>query len=101
MNSHEAEANPLPVDDLLRYGRQVVLKAMDDVRSRMRGSRRLELAKAVTDQELEKSRQNPTHGIDRETEDLIISARLTVSEAKIGSPLRDIVPEPLTTLPVP
>ena len=61
-------------EEICRYSRQVVLKAMDTVRSRMRGSDRLALKEAVTDPATEKSELNLTKGIDREAEDLIVAA---------------------------
>ncbi|MCL4180058.1 MAG: hypothetical protein KJ072_20210 [Verrucomicrobia bacterium] len=59
---------------ILRYCRQVVMKAMDHVRGRMRGENRLHLKCAVADPELQKSQQNLTKAIDRESEDLILDA---------------------------
>lgn len=70
----ESQIPPLPTEEILRYGRQVVLKAMDQVRNSMRGSRRLEMARPVKNQELEKADENPTLGIDREAEQLMIAA---------------------------
>ena len=61
-------------EDICRYCRHTVLKAMDTVRSRMRGSDRLTLKEAVSDPLTEKSELNQTKGIDREAEDLIIAA---------------------------
>jgi myo-inositol-1(or 4)-monophosphatase len=61
-------------DAICRYSRQVVLKAMDTVRGRMRGSDRLALKEAVTDPSTEKSELNLTKGIDREAENLIVAA---------------------------
>ena len=62
-------------DDILRYLRQVVMKAMDRVRNRMRGSDRL-LLRNVVESTTEKDEENPTKGIDREAEDLIINSLL-------------------------
>jgi myo-inositol-1(or 4)-monophosphatase len=62
-------------EDILRYLRQVVLKTMDRVRSRMRGSDRL-LLKIVVESSFVKDSANPTKGIDREAEDLIIQSLL-------------------------
>jgi myo-inositol-1(or 4)-monophosphatase len=62
-------------DEILRYLRQIVLKAMDKVRSRMRGSDRL-LLRNVVESFSEKDQANPTKAIDREAEDLIIQSLL-------------------------
>lgn len=62
-------------DDILRYLRQVVMKAMDRVRNRMRGSDRL-LLRNVVESSTEKDQTNPTKAIDREAEDLIIQSLL-------------------------
>lgn len=61
-------------NDILRYCRQTVLKAMDGVRASMRGSNRLLLKKTVRDQKTEKFELNPTKGIDALAEDLIVAA---------------------------
>ena len=82
METDRGKLKPLPANALLRYGRQVVLKAMDEVRNRMRGSRRLALAQAVQDPNIAKAEQNPTLGIDRETEQLMFDA-LSKKIAKI------------------
>lgn len=63
-------------DDILRYLRQVVLKAMDRVRSRMRGSDRLLLSNVLESSAETKDQTNLTKGIDQEAEDLIIDALL-------------------------
>ncbi len=63
-------------DDVLRYLRQVVLKAMDRIRSRMRGSDRLSLRAAVEESREQKVETNLTKGVDREAEDLIIDSLL-------------------------
>jgi myo-inositol-1(or 4)-monophosphatase len=63
-----------PVDDILRYCRQIVLKAMDGIRARMRGSDRLTLAAAVENPDVDKAEQNLTQGVDREAEDLIAAS---------------------------
>ena len=60
-------------DQLLRMSRQIVLKAMDQIRSTMRGSNRLALKEAVTNENVEKDILNQTKGIDKEAEDLIIN----------------------------
>jgi len=60
--------------EICRYCRQTVLKAMDAVRSRMRGSDRLALKEAVVDPRTDKSELNLTKGIDRDAEDLIVTA---------------------------
>jgi myo-inositol-1(or 4)-monophosphatase len=62
-------------DEILRYLRQVVMKAMDRVRNRMRGSDRL-LLKTVVESS-SKDQGNPTKAIDREAEDLIIQSLLS------------------------
>jgi fructose-1,6-bisphosphatase/inositol monophosphatase family enzyme len=61
-------------EEICRYCRQIVLKTMDTVRSRMRGSYRLSLKEPVADPATEKSELNLTKGIDREAEDLIVAA---------------------------
>lgn len=61
-------------DDVLRYTRQVVLKVMDRVRSRMRGSDRLVLKDVVESSRAIKSDVNLTKGIDQESEALIIDS---------------------------
>jgi myo-inositol-1(or 4)-monophosphatase len=63
-------------DDVLRYLRQVVMKAMDWIRSRMRGSDRLMLAQALESSLETKDWANLTKGIDREAEDMIVGALL-------------------------
>ncbi len=63
-----------PDQEILRYCRQIVLKAMDNVRSNMRGSKRLSLKESVENQATEKSELNLTKGIDLSTENLIISS---------------------------
>ena len=63
-------------DDILRYLRQVVLKAMDRVRNRMRGSDRLLLKDIITSSADTKAETNLTKGLDREAEDLILSSLL-------------------------
>lgn len=63
----------LTLDHLvLRYCRQVVMQAMDHVRSRMREENLPYLRQCVEDQKVSKSELNPTKAIDREAEDLII-----------------------------
>jgi myo-inositol-1(or 4)-monophosphatase len=62
-------------DEILRYLRHIVLKAMDRVRSRMRGSDRL-LLRNVVKSSSEKDQANPTKAIDQEAEDLIIQSLL-------------------------
>jgi myo-inositol-1(or 4)-monophosphatase len=63
-------------DDILRYLRQVVMKAMDRVRSRMRGSDRLTLSNVLESSSETKDKANLTKAIDREAEDLIIDSLL-------------------------
>ncbi|MEW6366033.1 MAG: inositol monophosphatase family protein [Acidobacteriota bacterium] len=58
--------------DILRYSRQVVLKAMDNVRARMRGSDRLTLSGTVESPQVAKAELNLTKGIDAATEELIV-----------------------------
>ncbi len=60
--------------DLIRYCKQTVLKAMDNIRAVMRGSNRLLLGEAVRQQKVDKSPLNLTKGIDSHAEDLILSA---------------------------
>lgn len=60
--------------DVLRYSRQIVLKAMDRVRTSMRGSDRLTMKEAVESPETDKSEENLTKAIDKETEDLMLAA---------------------------
>lgn len=62
------------IGDLLRYSRQIVLKAMDHVRARMRGSMRLSLSQKVDAMDREKADDNPTKGVDREAEELMVAA---------------------------
>jgi myo-inositol-1(or 4)-monophosphatase len=69
-------------NDVLRYSRQTVLKAMDGVRASMRGSNRLLLKEAAREKKTEKSELNPTKGIDALAEDLIV-ATLTKKIRKI------------------
>ena len=69
------DAIELEFDHLvLRYCRQIIMQAMDHVRSTMRGQRRLQLKCCVADPRVRKSEQNLTKGIDREAEDLILNA---------------------------
>ncbi|MFT5470050.1 MAG: myo-inositol-1(or 4)-monophosphatase [Verrucomicrobiales bacterium] len=68
-----------------RYCKQVVLKAMDRVRSNMRGSDRLRFGSVVENVNTEKDAENLTKGIDQETEQLIID-----SIKKKFSKLRDV-----------
>ena len=60
--------------DLLRYSRQIVLKAMDRVRTRMRGSARLAMKETVENLDTDKSTENLTKAIDKEAEDLMLAA---------------------------
>ena len=65
----------LPLDQLvLRYCRQIVMQAMDHVRSRMRDENIYHLRRCVENPHVQKSDLNPTKAIDRETEDLIVHA---------------------------
>ena len=59
---------------VLRYCRQIIMKAMDHVRGTMRGQNRLHLKEAVADPRLHKSAQNLTKAVDRDAEDLILDA---------------------------
>jgi len=63
-------------DDILRYLRQVVMKAMDRIRNRMRGSERLTLKGAIASSAETKAETNLTKGVDREAEDLILDSLL-------------------------
>ncbi len=63
-------------EDILRYLRQVVMKAMDRIRNRMRGSERLALKGAIASSAETKADTNLTKGIDREAEDLILDSLL-------------------------
>lgn len=60
--------------DVLRYCRQIVLKAMDNVRANMRGSYRLSMKQVVENTETTKSELNLTKAIDKSTEDLMIAS---------------------------
>jgi len=59
---------------ILRYCRQIVLKAMDTVRASMRGSNRLVLTQPVKECKTEKSPLNLTKGIDALAEDCMVAA---------------------------
>ena len=59
---------------ILRCSRQIVLKAMDQVRTSMRGLNRLPMGNVVENSGVEKAALNPTKAIDRDTEDLVIAA---------------------------
>ena len=61
-------------EDILRYCRQVVLKAMNHVRATMRGSQRLYLKAAVENPDVDKDLSNVTKAVDKEAEDLIIAS---------------------------
>lgn len=61
-------------EDILRYCRQIVLKAMNHVRATMRGSKRLRLKEAIENLDVAKDGLNLTKAVDKEAEDLIISA---------------------------
>ncbi|MCK5057270.1 MAG: hypothetical protein KAT34_11480 [Candidatus Aminicenantes bacterium] len=61
-------------EDILRYCRQVVLKAMNHVRANMRGSKRLQLKESVENIDVEKDKQNITKAVDKEAENLIIAS---------------------------
>lgn len=65
----------LDLDQLvLRYCRQVIMLAMDHVRSRMREENLPALRRCVAQPHLQKSALNPTRAIDQEAEDLIVAA---------------------------
>ena len=65
----------LSLDHLvLRYCRQIIMQAMDHVRSRMREENLPYLRRCVQHQQVEKSEQNLTKAIDQEAEDLILGA---------------------------
>src|SRR5437660_12886047 len=64
-------------EDILRYLRQVVMKAMDHIRGRMRGSERLALKNVVALSAATKASTNLTKGVDLEAEDLIIDSLLS------------------------
>ena len=59
---------------VLRYCRQVVMQAMNHVRTRMREEDIPRLRRAVANPQVQKSAENPTTAIDQEAEDLIIGA---------------------------
>ncbi len=61
-------------NDILRYCRQIVMKAMDKVRTDMRGSSRLSMKQSIENIDTEKSDLNLTKAIDKEAEDLIIAS---------------------------
>ena len=64
----------LSLDHLvLRYCRQVIMQAMDHVRSRMREENIPYLRRCVQNPQVQKSEQNLTKAIDQEAEDLIVS----------------------------
>ncbi len=63
-------------EDILRYLRQVVMKAMDRIRNRMRGSERLLLKGTIASSAATKAESNLTKGVDREAEDLILDSLL-------------------------
>jgi myo-inositol-1(or 4)-monophosphatase len=65
----------LTLDHLvLRYCRQIVMQAMDHVRSRMREENLPALKRQVQNVHIEKSELNLTRAIDQEAEDLIVEA---------------------------
>lgn len=65
----------LTLDHLvLRYCRQIIMQAMDYVRSRMRNENLPALKRQVQNVHVEKSEMNPTKAIDQEAEDLILEA---------------------------
>jgi len=65
----------LTLDHLaLRYCRQIIMQAMDHVRSRMRHENLSALKRQVENVHIEKSELNPTQAIDQEAEDLIVDA---------------------------
>jgi myo-inositol-1(or 4)-monophosphatase len=64
-------------EDILRYLRQVVMKAMDRIRSRMRGSERLALKGAIASSADTKAATNLTKAVDAEAEELIIDSLLS------------------------
>lgn len=64
----------LDLDQLvLRYCRQVIMQAMDHVRSRMRDDNLPALKRRAVRPRLDKSELNPTKAIDQEAEDLILA----------------------------
>jgi myo-inositol-1(or 4)-monophosphatase len=65
----------LTLDHLvLRYCRQVIMQAMNHVRSRMREENLPQLRRRVKNVRTEKAQENPTVAIDQEAEDLIVEA---------------------------
>jgi len=65
----------LELDHLvLRYCRQVIMQAMDHVRSRMREENMPYLRRCVQKPRVQKDQQNLTKAIDQEAEDLILDA---------------------------
>ena len=65
----------LTLDHLvLRYCRQIIMQAMDHVRSRMRNENLPALKRWVQNVHVEKSELNLTKAIDQEAEDLIVEA---------------------------
>lgn len=63
----------LELDQLvLRYCRQVIMLAMDHIRSRMREENLPALRKCIDQPHVQKSQQNLTKAIDQEAEDLIV-----------------------------
>lgn len=59
---------------VLRYCRQIIMQAMDHVRSRVRNENLPALRRQVQNIRIEKSELNPTKAIDQEAEDLILDA---------------------------
>jgi fructose-1,6-bisphosphatase/inositol monophosphatase family enzyme len=88
--------------DLIRYCKQTVLKAMNDVRAAMRGSNRLSLGETVQHQKIKKSPLNLTKGIDSLAEALILSAlEKKLLQKKMGIKAFTVFSEEMgiTTLP--
>lgn len=59
---------------ILRYCRQVIMKTMDHVRSRMRQDSLPAMRRCIANPHVEKSDDNLTKAIDREAEDMIVDA---------------------------
>ncbi|NOZ20014.1 MAG: hypothetical protein GXP25_02885 [Planctomycetes bacterium] len=74
MNEQNQQSDALPVARLLRYGRQVVMRAMERTRFEMRGGRRLAMKEVVEGSLEHKSVENPTKQIDKEIENDIIAS---------------------------
>jgi myo-inositol-1(or 4)-monophosphatase len=62
------------VTQVVRYGRQVVMRAMERTRYAMRGSHRFAMKATVLETSAHKAEENPTKGIDRDIEEDVIAS---------------------------